>query len=145
VRPLRRRCRAGPRDRAAAAGAEGEIVAGDDARSADALRQQAGDELFRRSAGKRAVELEHQHCIGAGMFEQALALVEGGEAEGGGVRLEVADGVRVEGGNDDRAAFVMPACDGAADHGLVAEVKAVEIAERDDAPAQFVRKAGSEA
>ncbi len=51
---------------------------------------------------------------------------------GGDVGLEVAHRVRVEGGDDRRPPLVGPRCDRAADHRLVAEVEAVEIAERDD-------------
>jgi hypothetical protein len=104
-----------------------------------------GNELIGRSPGKRAVEFEDQHGVRAGLREQALTLVEGGEAEGGGVRLEVADRVGIEGGDDHGLALVVAAGDGAPDHRLVAKVEAIEISERDDAPAQFVREAGSEA
>ena len=48
----------------------------------------------------------------------------------------MADRVGVEGGDDDRPALVRAALHRAADHGLVAEVKAVEIAERDDRAAK---------
>ena len=70
------------------------------------------------------------------MGEQGLALVERGQAEGRHVGLEEAHRVGVEGGDDHRAALVEAALDRAADHRLVAEVEAVEIAERDDAPPQ---------
>ena len=46
--------------------------------------------------------------------------------------------MRIEGGDDDRPALVRAALHGAADHRLVAEVKAVEIAERDDRAAKGV-------
>ena len=58
ARPLRRRCRASApsvfssRDIAAAALAEGEVVAGDDARRADLLAEHVGDEFL--GAGRRA-------------------------------------------------------------------------------------------
>jgi hypothetical protein len=53
--------------------------------------------------------------------------------------------VREEGADDHRAAFMVAAGDGAADHGLMAEVEAVEIAEREDGSAQMVRNAGFKA
>ena len=68
-----------------------------------------------------------------------LALVEAGQAERRHVGLEEAHRVRVEGGDDHRAPLVVAAGDGAADHRLVAEVEAVEIAERDDCSAQARR------
>ncbi len=48
--------------------------------------------------------------------------------------------MRLEGGDDYRPALVETHRDRAADHRLVAEVEAVEIAERDHAPAKAVRQ-----
>ena len=61
---------------AAAAAAEGEVVAGDDAGGADPLGQHLADEILGAGRGEVGVELEHQHRVGAGMGEQPLALVE---------------------------------------------------------------------
>jgi hypothetical protein len=44
--------------------------------------------------------------------------------------------VRIEGGDQRRPPFGAGALDRAADHRLVPEVKSIEIAERDDAPAK---------
>ena len=74
------------------------------------------------------------------MGEQLLALVEGGQPERRQVGLEQAHRVGVEGGDDDRPALVKAALDGAPDHRLVAEVEAVEIAERDDAARRVLRE-----
>jgi hypothetical protein len=46
--------------------------------------------------------------------------------------------VRVEGGDDDRPPLVEAARDCSANHCLVTEVEAIEIAECDDAPLQAV-------
>ena len=85
-----------------------------------------------------APKLEHQHRVGPGMGEQPFALVEAGQLERRHVGLEVAHRMRVEGGDDHRPALVEAAGDGAADDRLVAQVKAVEIAEREDASAQLL-------
>ena len=63
---------------------------------------------------------------------------------GGSVGLEEAHRVRVEGGDDDRPPLVVAARDRAPDDRLVAEVEAVEIAERDDAAAKRVGHAAIE-
>ena len=52
--------------------------------------------------------------------------------------------MRIEGGDDHRPPLVESALDRAADHRLVAEVEAVEIAERDDAPLQGFGDAAGE-
>ena len=121
---------------AAALVAEGEILAGDHARRADLLGQQLGDEILGGGRGELRVELEHQHRVGPGVGEQSLALVEGGQAKGRRVGLEMAHRVRIEGRDHHRAALVKAARDRPPDHRLVAQMKAVEIAERDDAAAE---------
>ena len=70
--------------------------------------------------------------------EQLLALVERGQAERRNVRLEMPHRVRVEGGDDHRPPHVEAERDRAVHHRLVAEVKAVEIAEREDGAAELV-------
>ena len=138
ARPSRRRSHARApsvaqqRDVAAAALAEGEVLAGHDARGADALDQPSATNSSAASRGERRVEVEHQHRVGAGLGEQPLALVERGQPERRRVGPEIAHRVRIE-GRDDRRPPLGARCDRAADHRLVAEVEAVEIAERDDA------------
>ncbi len=56
---------------AGAALAEAEIVAGDDACGADLPAEDVGDEILGVFRGELAVELEHQHGVGAGMGEQS--------------------------------------------------------------------------
>ncbi len=106
------------------------------AAGADDLDQLALGELSCAQCGHRRIEVEHEHRIGARFGEQARALVEGGQAEMAGVRLEEALGVRIEGGDDRRTALGASTVDRAADHGLVPEVESVEIAERDDPAAK---------
>ncbi len=131
-------------DIAAAQLAEGEIVAGDDAGSADALAEQLDDELLGAGRAQFFAELEHQHRVRPGMGEQRLALVERGQPERRQVGLEIAHGVGVEGGDDHRPPLVEAALDRAPDHRLVAEMESVEIAERDDAPPEAVGDAAGE-
>ncbi len=83
--------------------------------------------------------MEHQHRVGPGLREQSLALVERGQPEGRGVGLEVAHGMRVEGGDDYRPPLVRAALHRPPDHRLVAEMEAIEIAQRDDRAAQGIR------
>ena len=126
-------------DIAAAALAEGEILAGDDAGRADPADQIVGDEIGRGDRGELGAEMEDQHRIRAGLGEQPLALVERGQAEGRQVRLEEAHRMRIEGRDQHRPPLGAGARHGAAHHRLVALVKSVEIAERDDAAAKCVR------
>ena len=78
------------------------------------------------------------------MGEQGLALLERRQAEWRHIGLEEAHRVRVEGGDDHRAALMKAALDRAPDHRLVAEMKAIEIAERDDASPQAFGDAAGE-
>ena len=102
------------------------------------------DEILGAGRGELGAELEHQHRVRAGVGEQLLALVEGGQAERRNLGLEEAHRVRVEGGDDHRPPLVKCARDGAADHRLVAEMESVEIAECDDAPLETVGDAAGE-
>jgi len=78
------------------------------------------------------------------MGEQGLALVERGQAEGRHAGPEELHGMRIERRGDHRPPLVEGARDGAARHRLVAEVKTVEIAERDDAPLETVGDSAGE-
>ena len=87
--------------------------------------------------GERGIEIKHQHGVRASRGEQRQALVEAGQPERCGVGLEMAHGMRIEGGDDHRASLMRAALHRAADHRLMAKVKAVKIAQRDDcAPAR---------
>jgi hypothetical protein len=122
-----------------AAATEAEVVAGDHAGDAEAPCQDLRDEIFGARGRKLLVEAEHQHCVGAGMGEQLLALVECRQPERRSVGLEKAHRVRVESGGDHRPPLVESHRDRAADDRLVTEVESVEIAEREDASAQLFR------
>ena len=83
--------------------------------------------------GQRGVEMEHQHRIGPGSGEQFLPLIQRGQAEGLGIGLEMPHRVRIERGDDARAAFAARPGHRLADHGLMAKMEAIEIAQREDA------------
>jgi hypothetical protein len=63
-------------------------------------------------------------------------LIEAGQAKWRCVGPEMADWMRVEGRHDDRPPLVGAALHCPANHRLVAEVKSIEITERDDCSAQ---------
>jgi hypothetical protein len=75
---------------------------------------------------------------------KSSALVERGQPERRQVRLEKADGMGFEGGDDRGSPLVKSPLDRSPDHRLVAEMEAVEIAERDDASPQVVGDAAGE-
>ena len=91
------------------------------------------------TAGELGVEVEHEHRVGAGRGEQPLALVERGQPEGRHVGLEEAHRMGIEGRDQHRPPLGAGALDRAAHHRLVARVKSIEIAERDDAAAKPLR------
>ena len=111
--------------------AEGEILAGHDARVREIGVQPLGDERLRRQRGERRVEREDDHRIDPGRGEQPFALVERGQPERRRIGAEVAHRMRIEGRDDRRhaARLRQPQCP--IDDRLMAEVEAVEIAQRD--------------
>lgn len=119
--------------------AEGEVGAGDDGGSAIVLRE-PGDELLRRQRAERHVEADHQRGVGPGSGEEAQALLDRGEQEGGHVGAEEMARMRIEGRDDRRTPFLPRPCDGAPDHRLMAGVETVEIAEGDHPAAKRRRE-----
>ena len=76
--------------------------------------------------------------LGSGHIPAFLALVERGQAKGLRIGPEIAHRVGIEGGDDAGTAFSPRPCQRLADHGLMAEMEAIEIAQRDDgAPQAF--------
>ena len=126
-------------DIAAPALAEGEIRARHHARRAGALADDLRNPVVGGGGGHFGVEVEHQHGVGPGLREQFLPLVEGGEAEGWGVGLEKAHRMRIESGDDGGPPLGAGPGQRLAHHGLMAAMKAIEIAQRDDRAAQFGR------
>ena len=124
-------------DIAAAALAEGEVLAGHHAGRADPAGEMIGDELRARSR-RRSAASKWKTSIAStpAAASSACALVEIGQAEGRQIGPEEARRVRIEGRDQGRPALGPRARDGAADHRLVAGMKSVEIAERDDAAAK---------
>ena len=93
---------------------------------------------MRGGCGELSVEGEDQHRIGPGGFEQFLPLIERGQAERRRIGREMADRVRIKGGDNRRAVFGPGPSDGFTDHGLMAPVKPVKIAQGDNPPAQAI-------
>ena len=120
---------------AAAALAEREVLAGDDPDAAKLPAEHLFDPVCRFHRGHGAVEVEQQHGVGAGRLEQVLPLVQRGQAEGGRVWLEQADGMGIERRDDGGPAEFAGPADGRAHHGLVALVEPVEVAERQNGAA----------
>ena len=125
-------------DVAATSLAKGEVVAGDDATCTDMIGQES-DEGLRAQCREFGGEGEHQHRVCPGGGEQPFTLVKRGQAKGRGVRHEQAHGMGVERRDDDRATFRPGARHRASHHGLMPGMKTVEIAQRDDGPAQMRR------
>ena len=119
--------------------AEAEVVASHDAHGPEPLYEHVGDELLRIHRRQFGPEAKDEHRVGTGMGEQPLTLVEGRETEGRHLWLEMAHWVRVESGDDHRPPKVEAERNRPADHRLVAEMEAVEIAERDDRAAKLFR------
>ena len=84
--------------------------------------------------------MEHQHRGRPGGEVQLLPLFQRRQPEGRGIGLEMAHGMRIESGDDGRAAFLARPADRLACHGLVAQVETVEIAQRHDRAAQAFRQ-----
>ena len=125
---------------ARAAFAEYEVFAGDEARDMEFAAQPFVDPAFRHHPGNRVVEMEYQHRIGAGLCEQFLPLVERRQPERRRIGPEMAHRMRIERGDDCRAALVLRPAHRFADDCLVAEVESVEITQREDRAVQGGRE-----
>src|SRR3546814_10784622 len=112
---------------AAAPFAESKVLSGHDARRAQFPDQLFRDEILRRHAGHRVVEMENKHGIGACGREQSLPLIQCRQAKGREVRKEMPYRMRIERGNDSGAAFRPRPLYRAPGHCLVAEMKPIEI------------------
>ena len=102
------------------------------------LDQDPFDELLGGEAGKRRVEGEHDRAVEAGRGEEPQLAGLVGQAEQRLVRIEEGARMRLEGQRRRRPAQRLGAANGGADHGAVAAVHAVEIADGDDRAAQGV-------
>ena len=89
--------------------------------------------------GKAAHEVEPHVAFLPQRLQHAHLDAEGGEAERRLVGPEEGARMRLERQNADRAVIGLRPLEGARDHRLVAEMHAVEVAERDGAAAAFGR------
>ena len=100
------------------------------------VAEQLLDEIFRRGARQRAIEMEHQHRGGPRGQVEFLPLFERGQAERRGIGLEVTHWMRIERRNDRRPAFCARPANRFSRHRLVAKVEAIKIAQCDDRATQ---------
>ncbi len=116
--------------------AEGEILARDNAMRSEAVDQNVADEIAGIRSCQFGIEMEHQHRRCPGCDVEFLSLLQRGEAKGRRVWLEKSHRMGIECGDDGGTAFVSRPANGLACDLLMSEMETVEIAERDDRPAQ---------
>ena len=103
--------------------------------------QDVGDEGLRRTSGEREVEAQYDEDVRAQGTDVAGLGAEGGQAEGVHPGAEHRAGVRLEGQHRPGNAGVPGDASRLADHRLVTQVDAVEVADRDRRPAGVGRQA----
>ena len=103
-----------------------------DRRAADAEHadQDAGDEILGRGGRERGVEAHDDGAVEPGGGQEAQLVALGGELEQGVLRAEEGARMRGEGERRRLAPELVGARAGGPDHGAVAAVHAVEIADR---------------
>ena len=117
-------------DIAAAAGAEGEIVAAHDMARAHALQQHVVDEGVGRQGGEGLVEVLRQHGLHAVLLQQPEPGRRQGQPERAGVGHEEAARMGLEGQRHDRRVQHLGMLGGAVEQRLMAAMHAVEVAQR---------------
>ena len=115
-----------------------EIEADRNAGDRQPLDQDARDEVLGRELGQRRVEPQHDGAVEPGRRQQPQLRPLVGQAEQRLVRPEEAARVRLEGERRGRPAERLGALQRSRDHGAVAAVHAVEIADGDHGAAQRV-------
>ena len=110
-----------------------EIEPDGDALDGQPADQDARDEILGGKRGERLVEREHQGAIEPARREQPQLGRFVGEPEQRAVRAQEPPRMRLERQRDRRAAERFGAAHRGGDHGAMAAVHAVEIADRDDA------------
>ena len=126
---------------AAAPGAEAEIVADEHVACAEAAQQHAVDEGLWRQGGQRLVEAQHDGLLDAAALELGELVTQRRDAcrrleraaGAAGLRGEEVARMRLESQGAGRHAAVPRFADQQRQHGLVAPVHAVEVADRDGA------------
>ena len=127
-------------DIAAAARAEGEVVAAHDVARAQPRQQHVVDEGVGRQGRERLVEVLRQHGLHAVLAQQPDLCRRQGEAERAGVGHEEAARMRLEGERDQRRAQRPGPFAGMRQQRLVAAMHAVEVAERHGAALPLGRR-----
>src|SRR5690606_15116853 len=106
-----------------------------DAEDGQAVDREPTHEALGRDGGESGIEVERAQEVDAERLHQARLAAEGGQAKGRDRGLEYAARVRLEGQNGLGGAHGVGPFARDADHGLVAEMQTVEIADRDDGAA----------
>ena len=120
--------------------AEAKIVADDGMRDAKASGQHVAGEGLGRTRRHRLVELQHEEQVESERLQLVDLALERGQPERRIVRPEIASRMGLEGQRGQRTApRDLPAC---VEHGAVAPVHAVEIAERRDGAAGILGQFG---
>ena len=117
-------------DIAAAARAEGEVVAAHDMARAQALQQHVIDEGLGRQRREGRVEALRQHGLHAVLLQQPQLGRRQGKAERSGVGHEEAPRMRLEGQRHHRRIERLGMLGGAVEQRLMAAMHAVEVAQR---------------
>ena len=124
--------------RAGAVHAEMEVEADHGAGDGKALDQDALDKIFRRKAGQRRVEGEHDRAVEAGRGQKAQFGRLVGQPEQRRAGIEEGARMRLEGQRRRRPAQRPGQIQRRADHGAMAAMHAVEIADGDHGATQGV-------
>ena len=115
---------------AGAALAKGEIIAGHHAGHAQPLHQPLRHEIRRRQCRQPGIKRHHHQPIHAKISQPIAPLRHGGKRKGRRIRPEQPGRVRIETGHQRRAALCPRLRQRRANHGAMAAVKAIEIAQR---------------
>ena len=111
--------------------AEMEIRAHHDMGDADTVDENPGGELFGGERGEGGGEGQLVQDVDADLFQPMRAGIRAGQAEGGGVGGEQLAGMRFEGHHAKRGVQAQGFGAGEVDHGAVADMHAIEVADGD--------------
>ena len=119
-----------------------EIIACDHGADAEAAQQDLGDECLRREARQGFVEGDDDHAINAEPLQDPGLGVARREAEDRVGSFEKIGGMRLEGEDNAGKAKFFSQGVGAFDHGHMAAMHAIEIADRGDRAVEPRRRRG---
>ena len=103
-------------------------------------RRQTANEVFRGCGGKRQIEGDDQEALDSKVANQAQLVRGGGQKARRRFRAQHAHGMRIEGDSHRCAATLFGIEQRLPEHGLVAEVDAIEDADRQEEGARQARE-----